>query len=89
MTQEKKERVFLASVALAVLIFVLAIIILIAQGITISNRKRELNALNREIAILQQMIDDEADEILIWQQKATIEKMARKLGYMYPEDVIK
>ena len=89
MTQEKKERVFLASVALAVLILVLCFVITIFQTVSIVQRKKELSALNQEIARYEQMIEDEADEITKREQQELIEDLARRLGYKYPDEVEK
>ena len=89
MTQEKKERLTVAITALAVLILVLGFIITIFQSVSIVQRKKELRALNQEIARYEQMIEEEADEITKREQQKLIEDLARKLGYKYPDEVEK
>ncbi len=89
MTQEKREKVFLTTLSASIVVFVLAIVILVFQGITIINRKNELKRLNAYKVEYERMLEEGASDIEEWQQKEKIEDFARRLGYKYPEDVEK
>jgi len=89
MNQEKKERVFLASVAMAVLILILGIVILICQGIAISNRKKELAELTEQKRILRELANAQDKEIEYWELRETIIDKAREHGYKFPDDIEK
>ena len=89
MVQEKNEKMIRAITALFMLIFVIGALIFVFQSIIISNRKKELSALRAEKARLEQMIAEGSDEIAILEQRETVEELARRLGFKYPEDVEK
>ena len=86
---KKNEKMIRAITALFMLIFVIGALIFVFQSIIISNRKKELSALRAEKARLEQMIAEGSDEIAILEQRETVEELARRLGFKYPEDVEK
>ena len=89
MTQEKKERILLASVVVSIVLLFIMIMVLIFQGVSINAKKKERLALQRERARLEQLEKETNDKILIWEQEQTIIEWARRVGYKFPEEVEK
>lgn len=56
------------------------------QLIGIGVRQNRINALDSEIARLEQQIQDTDDEIQEWSQRFKIEQRARELGLIYESD---
>lgn len=85
---EKKKRIFVASVATGVVLLVLLLLIMCYQIIGVCSKKRELNKLNTKIEKLTKEKEETEDEIAVWLTKWKLEREARKLGYYYPGEKI-
>ncbi len=83
MTKEKREKLTLSIVALAVATLVLFLSIAIYQGIRIGVRKRELNRLKNEIKKLEQERQDYEGKIEYWLLDDVIQETAMELGLIY------
>lgn len=83
MTKEKREKLTLSIVALAVATLVLFLSIAIYQGIRIGVRKRELNRLKKEIKQLEQEKQDYEGKIEYWLLDDVIKETAMELGLIY------
>lgn len=83
MTKEKREKLTLSIVALAVATLVLFLSIAIYQGIRIGVRKRELNRLKNEIKKLEQEKQDYEGKIEYWLLDDVIQETAMELGLIY------
>ena len=86
MSEEKRKRVFSASLSGLIMLFTVLIFVLAYQMIGISVRKNRINALDAEITQLKQEIDNTEDEIKSWSFEWKIEKRARELGMYRPDE---
>lgn len=80
MTKEKREKVLLSIVALAVATLVLFLSIAIYQGVRIGARKKELNRLEKEIKTLQREQEECEGKIEYWLNDEVIKEKALQLG---------
>ena len=86
MSEEKKRRVVSATVSGAIMLLFILVTIIVYQFVGISQRKNRIDALDAEIATLQQEIKDTENSIEEWSQRWKIEQRARELGLIYEED---
>ena len=86
MGEEKKRRVVSATVSGAIMLLFILVTIIVYQFVGISQRKNRIDALDAEIATLQQEIKDTENSIEEWSQRWKIEQRARELGLIYEED---
>lgn len=85
---EKKKRIFVASVATGVVLLVVLLTIMLYQIISVCSKKRELDKLNTQIERLNKEKENAEDDISVWLTKWKLEREARKLGYYYPDEKI-
>ena len=86
MTREKQERMLLASIVTAIVLFFILITITGYQLVKINSKKREYNALKREIATLTLLLEETEDETERWGLEEAIEERARELGLRFPNE---
>ena len=86
MTREKQERVLLASIVTAIVLFFVLITVTGYQLVKINAKKREYNALKKEIATLTLLLEETEDETERWRLEEAIEERARELGLRFPNE---
>ncbi|PWM70695.1 MAG: hypothetical protein DBX59_10445 [Bacillota bacterium] len=87
MNENKLKRLVVAATATAVILLVILVSVLVYQLAAINREQSLRNEYDAAIAELEQMIDDNESIIAIKKQRWYIEKIARELGYYYPDDV--
>ena len=86
MSEEKKRRVLSALVSGAIMLLFIMVTILVYQIVGIYTRKNRINALDAEIAELNEQIETTESSIDEWSQRWKIEQRARELGLIYEDD---
>ncbi len=81
MTKEKQERLLLAAIVISIVVLFLSITVTVFQMVKINGKKREINALERELGDLEELKTTLNDDIEVWKTDAKIEEVARELGY--------
>ena len=87
MTEDKLKRVTVAATVCSVVLICILLFVLIFQVITIVVKKNRLSYYEEQIAILNELKADKADELDIYKQDWKIQARARELGYRYPGDI--
>ncbi len=86
MNESKFKRLVAAATATAVILLVILIGVLVYQLAAINRERTLQREYDTAIAEYQRMIDDKEEINDIKKQRWYIEKIARELGYYYPED---
>lgn len=87
MNESKFKRLVVAITAGAVMLFVFLLIIMIYQLAAISAERREERQLRAVIAEYETLIEEDMDTLEARSTRQWIERQARKLGYVYKDDV--
>lgn len=86
MEAQKLKKIMAAAVSTGILLLFILLSVMVYQMLVIKNTKKRIDALNAEIARLEQENESTQDEIDKWHTDWKIEEKARELGYCYPED---
>jgi len=86
MDEQKLKRVVAASVVIAVVLLSVLLTFMVYQMVAIGAKKREIDALNKQIEILKQQKEDTENKIDYWLSDWKIEERARELEWYYPSD---
>ena len=82
MPASKMKNMIVASVVTGILL----LSVMVFQMISIKNERRKIDALEAQIAVLEQEIAQTEDQIVHWTGDFKIEERARELGWIYETD---
>lgn len=86
MDEQKKKRIYSAAVVIAVMLLCILLSFMVYQMFAIGAKKRRIDALNAQIAVLEKERDETSDSIEVWLSKWKIEEVAREKGWYYSTD---
>ncbi|MBQ2908955.1 MAG: septum formation initiator family protein [Clostridia bacterium] len=86
MPASKMKNIIVASVVTGILLLFILLSVMVFQMISIKNERRKIDALEAQIAVLEQEIAQTEDQIVHWTGDFKIEERARELGWIYETD---
>ncbi len=86
MDEQKIRKIFSASIVIAVLLLAVLLTFMVYQMFAIGAKKREIDALDAQIAELEEQKKNTEDKISIWLSDWKIEEKAREKGWYYRTD---
>ncbi len=87
MTESKFKRVISAVTVGAVLLLVMLLSVMVYQLFSIKVETRKKQEYEEAIAYYNQLIEEGNDTLEVVQQRWWIERRARELGLIYPDDI--
>ncbi len=87
MDEARFKRLVTAITVGAVLLLVVLLTVMVYQLISMKVKQNEIDALDTKIASYEKMIQDGEDEYSVRKSRWFLEREARKLGYVYKDDV--
>ena len=79
MKEEKFKRIVIGATVAAVLLLFILVVFWIYQMIAVSVREKKINELEKEIARLEQVIEDSENDLLVYQSKLWLEQRVMDL----------
>ena len=79
MKEEKFKRIVIGATVAAVLLLFILVVFWIYQMIAVSVREKKINELEKEIARLEQVIEDSENDLLVYQSKLWLEQRVMEL----------
>ena len=83
MEEQKLRKIIAVSVSAAVILLVVLISVMVYQMIMLRAVQKNVEALNAEIAMLEDQKEDLERRIDVWQTDWKIDERARELGWLY------
>ena len=83
MEEQKLRKIIAVSVSAAVILLVVLISVMVYQMIMLRAGQKNVEALNAEIAMLEDQKEDLERRIDVWQTDWKIDERARELGWLY------
>ena len=83
MEEQKLRKIIAVSVSAAVILLVILISVMVYQMVMLRAGQKNVEALNAEIAMLEDQKEDLERRIDVWQTDWKIDERARELGWLY------
>ncbi|MBO7369219.1 MAG: septum formation initiator family protein [Clostridia bacterium] len=83
MEEQKLRKIIAVSVSAAVILLVVLISVMVYQMVMLRAGQKNVEALNAEIAMLEDQKEDLERRIDVWQTDWKIDERARELGWLY------
>ena len=87
MTESKSKKIAVALTAGAVLLLFILVAVLIYQLLSIKTERKNQKEYQEQIALYEQLIEQNGDTLEARKQRWWIERRARELGYQFPGDI--
>ncbi|MBP5372657.1 MAG: septum formation initiator family protein [Clostridia bacterium] len=83
MEEQKLRKIIAVSISAAVILLVVLISVMVYQMVMLRAGQKNVEALNAEIAMLEDQKEDLERRIDVWQTDWKIDERARELGWLY------